>query len=59
MLPVCQPLAMRPPHIVRWAAASSAWNGCGSNSRAKARMAYFVTARLPSSMTSPALMSSQ
>src|SRR5205807_2509848 len=32
---VCQPLAASPPKIVRLAAASSRWKGCGSNSAAK------------------------
>src|SRR5204862_1657405 len=33
---VCQPLAASPPKIVSRAASSSRWNGCGSNSAAKA-----------------------
>src|SRR5262245_55752878 len=50
---------MSPPKTVSRAASSSVWNGCGSNSRANARIASLPIARLPSSITSPGVKSSQ
>jgi hypothetical protein len=43
MAPVCQPLAMRPPNMLRRPASSSRWNGCGSNWRAYSTISSFVT----------------
>ena len=43
---VCQPLAASPPKNVPSAAASSRWNGCGSNAAANALMSSAVIARL-------------
>ena len=56
---VCQPLAERRPKSEASAAASSRWNGCGSNSRAKARTASRVTGMWPNSRTLPTGKSSQ
>jgi hypothetical protein len=42
---VCQPDAISPPAKVFPAASSSVWNGCASNSRAKATISSLVTAR--------------
>src|SRR3990167_9307407 len=44
---VCQPLAMTPPKGVRAAAASSAWIGWGSCSRAKASISSFDSDHVP------------
>ena len=44
MAPVCQPLAMSPPKMLRAAAASSRWKGCGSNWRAYSTISSRVTA---------------
>jgi hypothetical protein len=41
--PVCQPLAMRPPNRLAFAASSSRWKGCGSNWRAYSTISSFVT----------------
>ncbi len=40
---VCQPLAASPLKIDAFAASLSRWNGCGSNSRAKALISGSVT----------------
>ncbi len=56
---MCQPLAMRPPKMLRRAASGSVWNGCGSNWRAKASTSASVIVWEPSSMISPTAKSSQ
>src|SRR3954447_26872767 len=56
---VCQPLAARRPNSDASAARSSRWNGCGSNSRAKASTASRVTREAPNSRTWPTGKSSQ
>ena len=48
---VCQPLADKRPNNDASAAASSRWNGCGSNCEANARTASRVTGIAPNSRT--------
>ena len=55
----CQPLAMRPPKMLRRAASSSRWKGCGSYFVAKAMISSALTVCEPSVLVSPGWMSSQ
>jgi hypothetical protein len=56
---LCQPEAISPAAIDSRAAASSRWNGCGSNSRANSTISSAVTTRSPNSTTSPTGKSSK
>ncbi len=59
MVAVCHPLAIRPPKGESAAASSSTWNGCGSNSLAKAIISSLLSVRLPRSKTAPGSKSSK
>ena len=50
---VCQPLAMRPPYSVRFAASGSVWNSCGSQRRPNSSTSSSVTRIEPASCTEP------
>ena len=56
---VCQPEATSSPKKLSFAAASSVWKGCGSNSRAKALIRSASIASRPPSNTRPGVMSSK
>ncbi len=56
---VCQPEAISSPTKVPFAASSSRWKGCGSNSRAKATISSRVTRRGPHSPLAPTGKSSK
>ena len=56
---VCQPEAMSAPKCDRAAAASSMWNGCGSNRAAKDLISSAVKVWLPKAARSPTAISSK
>jgi hypothetical protein len=56
---LCQPEAMSPPAKVCFAASSSVWKGCASNSRAKATISSAVTAIEPGTSAVPGEKSSK